>query len=94
MYAITPTRKLISTKIEILIKRKIGRRIVETINKPVPIPIDIFENIFKNLDFAIPKIFKTIGTKNAKDKKNKVKRVIIVRFKNNKANMIVTAIVG
>ena len=94
IYAITPVIKLISSKIEILIIRKIGSRIVETIIKPVPIPIDILGKIFNNLDFVLLSMFKTMGMKNANDKKKKIKRVVNVRLKNNKTNKIVKPIVG
>ena len=68
--------KLISTRIEILINKKIGIKSVETIIKPVPIPIDIFEKIFKNWYFVSPTMFKMIGMKNIKDVKNIIKRLI------------------
>lgn len=71
-----------------------GSKTVETINRPVPIPIDIFEKTFKNLDFVNPNIFKIIGMKNANDRKNILRRVDNLRLKNNKTIKIVNPIVG
>ena len=86
--------KLISTRIEILIKRKIGSKRVETIIKPVPIPIEIFEKIFKKGYFVSPTMFKMIGMKNIKDVKNIIKRFNICRLKNKRMTIIVNTTVG
>lgn len=75
-------------------KRKIGRQTVETINKPVPIPIEIFVRIFSNLYLVNPKMFKTMGIKNTKERKNITKRLINIRLKNVKTNRIVATTVG
>jgi len=71
-----------------------GSKTVETINRPVPIPIDIFEKTFKNLYVVNPNIFKIIGMKNANDRKNILRRVDNLRLKNNKTIKIVNPIVG
>ena len=75
-------------------KRKMGRRTVDTINNPVPIPIETFVRIFSNLYLVNPKMFKTMGIKNTKEIKNIKKRLINVRLKNVKMNRIVTTTVG
>ena len=67
---------------------------VETIKKPVPMPIDIFEKIFKNLNLVKPLILRIIGVKKAKERKNSPARVTKLRFKNNKINKIVTPTTG
>ncbi|HEC39430.1 MAG TPA: hypothetical protein ENI29_14415 [bacterium] len=73
---------------------KKGRKSVETIKKPVPIPIDIFEKIFKNLYLVKPLIFKIIGVKKAKERKNSTARVTKLRFKNIEIDNIVTPTTG
>jgi NDP-sugar pyrophosphorylase family protein len=75
-------------------KMKMGKKIVEIISKPVPIPIEIFERIFRNLYLVHPKIFKTIAMKNANERKNITKRLIKVRLINAKINKIVIPTVG
>jgi hypothetical protein len=75
-------------------KRKMGRKIVEIINNPVPIPIDIFVRILSSLYLVNPKMFKAIGTKNIKERKNITKRFIKVRLTNAKMNRIDTTTVG
>ena len=71
-----------------------GRKTVEIINNPAPIPIEIFVRIFRNLYLVNPKMFKTIGIKNTKERKNKAKRLFNVKLKNVKMNRIVTPTVG
>lgn len=94
IYAIAPVMKCISNKIEIFMKRKIGRKSVEIINKPAPIPIEVFVRIFRNLYLVNPKMFKTIGIKNANERKNIIKRLVNVSLMNVIMNRIVTPTVG
>jgi hypothetical protein len=75
-------------------KRKMGRKIMETISNPVPIPIEIFVRIFSTLYLVHPKIFKTIAIKNTKERKNITKRLIKVRLMNARMNRIVIPTVG
>ena len=71
-----------------------GRKTVEIINNPAPIPIEIFVRILRTLYLVNPKIFKTIAIKNTKERKNITKRLIKVRLMNAKMNSIVIPIVG
>ena len=71
-----------------------GSNTVETINIPAPIPIEILVSIFNNLCLVNPKMFKTMGIKNTKERINITERLVNVRLKNVKMNRIDNPTVG
>ena len=63
----TPIIKLISNKKRILIIIGKGKNITETTYNPIPMPLEAFEKIFKNLYLVKPTILRIIGAKKTKD---------------------------